>query len=286
MDSSRCVVIEIESQNEIPLLRYLRKNEKLYNWLFGEADKTQVCVWWMKNVEFSKTPLRSFLKRLKSKTIKESGRSHLKISRKMSTKDGITKVYSILNLYAQYGVLRNNSRNTLDYVHLDKSVREVIIEEFSLFSNDPGSSEREEETEIKEPDSKIKEPKIEEPKIDSNKANISTKLDLMMTIITEVKKLLEENTEELTFDVEDDKLPEDDETDMKEDTFDVEDFYQKWQSQPYTDSQIAEFEDDQRRIGMMPPYTEPVVNLSKMYCNRDPITGKCDGDPRGHLHPF
>ena len=22
------------------------------------------------------------------------------------------------------------------------------------------------------------------------------------------------------------------------------------------------------------------------YCNRDPITGKCDGDPRGHFHPF
>ena len=22
------------------------------------------------------------------------------------------------------------------------------------------------------------------------------------------------------------------------------------------------------------------------YCNRDPITGECDGDPRGHFHPF
>ena len=158
----------------------------------------------MKNVEFSTTPLRSVLKRLKSKSIKDSGSSHLKISRKMSSKDGVTKVYS--------GVLKNDSRNTRDYVHLDKSVREVIIEEFSLLSNAPGSSEikkpdNEEAIEIKEPDNEIKELKIEEPKIepkvepkvepkdeeDSGRVNISAKLDLLLKITaritTQVKKL-------------------------------------------------------------------------------------------------
>mgnify|MGYP002803436520 CR=1 FL=1 len=64
MDSSRCVVIELGSQDEIPLLRYLTKNKEQYNWIFGETDKTRACVWWMKNVEFSTTPLRSVLKRL------------------------------------------------------------------------------------------------------------------------------------------------------------------------------------------------------------------------------
>ena len=29
----------------------------------------------------------------------------------------------------------------------------------------------------------------------------------------------------------------------------------------------------------------PKFNIMK-YCNRDPITGECDGDPRGHMHPF
>ena len=30
---------------------------------------------------------------------------------------------------------------------------------------------------------------------------------------------------------------------------------------------------------------DPVIGDMK-YCNRDPITGECDGDPRGHMHPF
>ena len=169
MDSSRCVVIELGSQDEIPLLRYLTKNKEQYNWIFGETDKTRACVWWMKNVEFSTTPLRSVLKRLKSKSIKDSGSSHLKISRKMSSKDGVLRVVNNIHEVLQ------NWKN-----QLNRSVREVIMELNS---------------EIKEPDNEIKEPKIEEPKVeeDPNRVNISTKLDLLLKITariaTQVKKL-------------------------------------------------------------------------------------------------
>ena len=193
MDSSRCVVIELGSQDEIPLLRYLTKNKEHYNWIFGETDKTRACVWWMKNVEFSTTPLRSVLKRLKSKSIKDSGSSHLKISRKMSSKDGVLRVVNNIHEVLQ------NWKN-----QLNRSVREVIMELNS---------------EIKEPDNEIKEPKIEEPKIeepkidpkveeDPNRVNISAKLDLLLKITahiaTEVKKLTqpevmeEEDTSSLT----------------------------------------------------------------------------------------
>ena len=67
----RCVVIELE-QLEEPILQYLYDHVCSYNWILREdkeTKKTLICVWWREeeHKQFSTTPLRSFLKRLKSR---------------------------------------------------------------------------------------------------------------------------------------------------------------------------------------------------------------------------
>ena len=93
MDPSRCVVIELELPAEEQLLKYLSERKSSYNWILKEGDgaepKVRVCVWWKKEdyKEFSTTPLRSFLKRMKNK----SGFTP-KVSGRISTVEGVRRV--------------------------------------------------------------------------------------------------------------------------------------------------------------------------------------------------
>ena len=93
MDSSRCVVIEIEPPAEEQLLKYLSERKRNYNWIMKENDearpKVRVCVWWKKEEykEFSATPLRSFLKRIKNKFVFPP-----KISKRVTTAEGVRAV--------------------------------------------------------------------------------------------------------------------------------------------------------------------------------------------------
>ena len=90
---SSCVVIELERADEGRLLKYLHEHVYSYNWILKEAEETgkvRACVWWREEEHrlFSTTPLRSFLKRLKNKTVHDT----IKISQKISTEEGIQKV--------------------------------------------------------------------------------------------------------------------------------------------------------------------------------------------------
>ena len=93
MDSSRCVVIGIEPPAEELLLKYLSDRKRNYNWIMKENDETRpkvrVCVWWKKEEykEFSATPLRSFLKRIKNKYVYPP-----EVSKRITTASGVRAV--------------------------------------------------------------------------------------------------------------------------------------------------------------------------------------------------
>ena len=173
MDASRCVVIEFDGTSQEPLIRYLSKNELNYNWIITAFDfTTRVCVWWAKNVEFSTTPLRSFLKRFKNK---KSIDSYLKISRKMSTQEGVRKVYGGNGpVMLSFDTLQRSS-----IYYLTRPVREHVI---GLRLQEPSNEEPSNE-----------EPTNEEPSNEEIKVDNSTKLDLLLKIAariaTQVKKL-------------------------------------------------------------------------------------------------
>ena len=91
MEHTSCVVIELERADEGRLLKYLSEHVYSYNWILKENEedsKVRVCVWWRKedHKQFSTTPLRSFLKRLKNKTMFD-----LEISGRMTT-EGVQRV--------------------------------------------------------------------------------------------------------------------------------------------------------------------------------------------------
>ena len=119
MDPYRCVLFEFNGTNQEKqtVLKYLEKNDQIYNWIVTELNKIRACIWWNGNVQFSVTPLRSFLKRLKRKI------PGLEISRKMSTREGIVKVYD-----GNVPVLSNvNVSQRSSIFHLTKPVREHVL---------------------------------------------------------------------------------------------------------------------------------------------------------------
>ena len=147
MDASRCVVFEFNgrSQEKETLLRYLSKNDQSYNWIVTEYDKIRACIWWKRNVEFSRTPLRSFLKRFKSKII------NLKISGKMLTCEGVQKVYNgNVPVMLTLDVLQRTSN-----YHLTKPVRERVIKlrllHFYMRSQEPNNEEPDNTNDVEEP---------------------------------------------------------------------------------------------------------------------------------------
>ena len=121
MDPFRCVVFEFNGANQEKetLLRYLEKNDQIYNWIVTELDKIRACIWWKGNVQFSVTPLRSFLKRLKRKI------PDLEISRKIPTREGVMRVFDgNVPVLSNINVLQRNS-----IFHLINPVREHVLRE-------------------------------------------------------------------------------------------------------------------------------------------------------------
>ena len=260
MDASRCVVIEFDGASQETLLRYLSKNDLSYNWIVTAFDEIRVCIWWTKNVEFSTTPLRSFLKRFKNKMPIDS---YLKISRKMSTCEGVRKVYGrngpvMLTLDAL-------QRSSIYY--LTRPVREHVI---GLRLQEPNNEEPDNE----EPDNEEPTPlRVGDPPMADKdrefKLDISSKVDLLLKITariaTEVKKLSQLVAAQPVI------KP----VEVMEDTSSSVITHADVPLQP-VQPEVIEVMDE----------PAPKFNISKLYCNRDPITGECDGDPRGHFHPF
>ena len=262
MDASRCVVIEFDGANQETLLKYLSKNDLSYNWIVTAFDEIRVCIWWTKNVEFSITPLRSFLKRFKNKMPLDS---YLKISRKMSTQEGVRKVYggngpAMLTLDAL-------QRSCIYY--LTRPVCEHVI---GLQLQEPNNEQPGnffEPHNIEPTPLRVGDPPVAD-KDREFKLDISSKIDLLLKITariaTQIKNLK--------------KIPiQPDPIEVMEDTTSSVITHADVPLQPMQ-PEVIEVMDEPA------PKPAPKFNLSKMYCNRDPITGECDGDPRGHFHPF
>ena len=246
MDPFRCVVFEFNGANQEKqiLLRYLEKNDQIYNWIVTELDKIRACIWWSGNMQFSVTPLRSFLKRLKRKM------SDLEISRKMSTRDGVMRVFDgNVPVLSNVNVLHRNS-----IFHLIKPVREHVLrlrlEQYKRIKKSPP----EEPTSLEDSPHTVSD---EEFKRYKYKVNLLAKVTAR--IADEVKELSQrlqsiESTEPV---------------EVKENT----------SSPMITDTKQPEVTE---------VLEKPTSKKSGIleYCNRDPFTGECDGDPRGHMHPF
>ena len=280
MDATRCVVIEFDGISQEALLKFLSKNYDSYNWILTVFDKIRVCVWWTKNVEFSTTPLRSFLKRFKSKM---PIHSHLKISRKMTTQEGVQKVYNgNCPVMLTLDVLQQSS---ISYLVRPVRAHVIGLQLIKPTYEEPSNEEpNNEEPSNEEPDNK--EPNNEEPSEETYKeikVDDSAKLDLLLKITariaTQVKKLsqlvaLQPIIEPI---IEPDEVMEDTSSSLITHADEV---------QPEVIEVMDEVTPKPEVIEVMDE-PSPKFGLSKIkYCNRDPNTGKCDGDPRGHWHPF
>ena len=118
------------------LLKYLSERVYCYNWILKEDEensKVRLCVWWRKDYkQFSTTPLRSFLKRLKNKTMFGP-----KISERMRTEEGVQRVCK--------GVCGSISKYYLEeplYTHLRGLLSEGIGESNSDEADSPVISPR------------------------------------------------------------------------------------------------------------------------------------------------
>ena len=248
MDPFRCVVFEFNGANQEKetLLRYLEKNDQIYNWIIIELDKIRACIWWSGNVQFSVTPLRSFLKRFKTKI------TDLQISRKMSTREGVMKVYDGNVPVLSNGTLILLQRNSI--FHLTNPVREHVLrlrlpEQYKRIKKSPP----EEPASLEDNDSPHT---VSDEEFKRYKYKVNLLAKVTARIADEVKELSQrlqsiESTEPV---------------EVKENT----------SSPMITDTNQPEV------------LEKPTSKKSGIleYCNRDPITGECDGDPRGHMHPF
>ena len=85
-----CVIIELSCCDEERILKYLYEHVYSYQWILREDKEigmVRLCVWWREGVykQFSTSPLRSFLKRLKNK----AGYEKMSISKTLTTKEGV-----------------------------------------------------------------------------------------------------------------------------------------------------------------------------------------------------
>ena len=85
-----CVVVELHRAHEERILKYLYEHVYSYQWILREDKEigmVRLCIWWREGdyKQFSTTPLRSFLKRLKN----EAGYERMSISKTLTTKAGV-----------------------------------------------------------------------------------------------------------------------------------------------------------------------------------------------------
>ena len=85
-----CVIIQLPCCGEERILKYLYEHVHVYSWILREDKEigmVRLCVWWKETEyeQFSTSPLRSFLKRLK----KKAGHEKISISKSLTTKEGV-----------------------------------------------------------------------------------------------------------------------------------------------------------------------------------------------------
>ena len=189
-----------------------------------------------------------YLKRFKTKI------TDLQISRKMSTREGVMKVYDGNVPVLSNGTLILLQRNSI--FHLTNPVREHVLRlrlpvQYKRLKKSPP----EEPTSLEDNDSP---PTVSDEEFKCYKYKVNLLAKVTARIADEVKELSQrlqsiESTEP-------DKVKENTPSPMI--------------TQP--SSMITEV------------LEKPTSKKSGIleYCNRDPITGECDGDPRGHMHPF
>ena len=280
MDPYRCVLFEFNGANQEKqtVLKYLEKNDQIYNWIVTELNKIRACIWWNGNVRFSVTPLRSFLKRLKRKI------PDLEISRKISTREGVMRVYDgNVPVLSNVNVLQRSS-----IFHLTKPVREHVLrlryqlpEQYKRLQKSTELNEiivekatpPEEPTSLEDNDLP---PTVSDEEFKRYKYKVNLLAKVTARIADEVKELSQhfqsvESTEP-------DEVKENTSSPM----ITHEDIPPLLITHP--SSMITGTEQPEVTEVLEKPTSKKFGILK--YCNRDPITGECDGDPRGHMHPF
>ena len=302
MDASRCVVFEFNgrSQEKETLLRYLSSNDQSYNWIVTEYDKIRACIWWKRDVEFSRTPLRSFLKRFKSRI------TNLEISKKMLTREGVQRVY---NGNVPVMITLDVLRRTSNY-HFAKPVRErgIRLKPLDYYMQTQESNNEElgnaNDVEDVKPEKSTPLEDVDSPVVDNDrefkcykyKVDLLTKITAQ--IASEIKKLsqliepaeVKEKTSSSLFthadeDMEPSVIYDTDDEDMVDAPSSLITRADVSLQPEVTDKPTPKFYVLQNPVTGDTDKTIPEINIMK-YCNRDPITGECDGDPKGHIHPF
>ena len=124
VSARHCVIIQLPCCGEERILKYLYEHVHVYSWILREDKEigmVRLCVWWRETdyEQFSTSPLRSFLKRLKNK----AGHEKMSISRALTTNEGVH-------------VLCNGDLQCISKYHtkslLYKYLREVLSLELSL----------------------------------------------------------------------------------------------------------------------------------------------------------
>ena len=90
VSARHCVIIQLSCCTEERILKYLYEHVHVYSWILREDKEigmVRLCVWWRESdyKQFSTSPLRSFLKRLKNK----AGHEKISISKPLTTKEGV-----------------------------------------------------------------------------------------------------------------------------------------------------------------------------------------------------
>ena len=93
VSARHCVIIQLPCCDEEAILKYLYEHVHVYSWILREDKEIRMirlCVWWRETdyEQFSTSPLRSFLKRLKKKQGK-AGYEKMSISRTLTTNEGV-----------------------------------------------------------------------------------------------------------------------------------------------------------------------------------------------------
>ena len=218
------------------------------------------------NVQFSVTPLRSFLKRLKRKI------PDLEISKKISTREGVMRVYDgNVPVLSNVKVLQRSS-----IFHLTKHVREHVLrlryqlpEQYNRLQKSPP----EEPTSLEDIDPP---PTVSDEEFKRYKYKVNLLARVTARIVDEVKELSQRF--QAVEPTEPDEVKENTSSPMITHE-DIPPLLITHPSSMITDTKQPEVTE------VLEKPTSKKSGILK-YCNRDPITGECDGDPRGHMHPF
>ena len=133
VSARHCVIIQAPCCDEERVLKYLYEHVHVYSWILREDKEIgmiRLCVWWRESDYrlFSTSPLRSFLKRLKSK----AGHEKISISKPLTTKEGVHALCNgdlqCISKYYTQGLLYKYLREVLS-LELSQTVESSLKKE-------------------------------------------------------------------------------------------------------------------------------------------------------------